>query len=364
MKKVIICIFLFILFSLIPNKTNALESITLVNEISPITNPTNLKIDYLVMPATENEDGVSGEIDELEVDFTGCSVQNYKIRKEVELDFSKVEYTKPGVYRYIVRQKRLSDTKTFIKSTQIYYIYVDVSKDDEGNNTIEVLDLVYDTEKQEKGDLIFNNETIFTHFEIENKVDGSMREQDREVYFKYKLVIKGEVNHQYNIIGQDKAVYYNGHYIGTDNTYTVKEGEDNYLYIYLKDGQKVSIGMIVEQIPYNVESSMDGESYSIGGDSLTKDIIIEQIPIDTEMIVYKVDGEKWLTLMNGEEKISKSLIAKDDNNYLLIVNKRDFDSAITGAIYNNYPFVLVIIIICSGGIIFIKNKNIKKEDNK
>ncbi len=364
MKKVIMCLLLFVIFSLVPAKTKALESITLVNEISPITNPTNLKIDYLIMPATENEDGVSGEIDELKVDFTGCSVQDYKIRKEVELDFSKIEYTKPGTYRYVVRQKKLSDTKTFIKSSQIYYVYVDVSIDDEGNNIIEVSDLVYDTEKQEKTNLIFNNETIFTHYEIENKVDGSMREQDRGVYFKYKIVIKGEVNHKYNIIGQDNAVYYNGHYITTDNTYTVKEGEDNYLYIYLRDGQKVSIGLIVEQIPYTIESSIDEESYSTDGNSLTKDITIEQIPIDTEMIVYKVDGEKWLTLMNGEEKTSKSLIARDSNNYLLIVNKRDFDSAITGVIYNYYPFVLIIIIICSGGIIFVKNINIKKGDIK
>jgi len=48
------------------------------------------------------------DISSFELDFTNTPVENNKIVKEDEIDFSNVVYTTPGIYRYGIKQQSIS----------------------------------------------------------------------------------------------------------------------------------------------------------------------------------------------------------------------------------------------------------------
>ena len=85
-----------------------------------------------------------------------------------------------------------------------------------------------------------------------------------------------------------------------------------------------------------------------------------EIPIGVNYKVKKTSGEKWISTINGEVKQEKTFSTSNDDNYCLIVNRRDYDDAVTGLFYNVLPYVLLIGMILFAIVVMIhwkKGKN-------
>ena len=106
------------------------------------------------------------------------------------------------------------------------------------------------------------------------------------------------------------------------------------MYIYLKDKQEITIGH--NELDFN------------------------EIPIDTEYTITKIDSSKWTTTINDKEIDTFTSKINNKKNEVLIINKRDYDDAVTGLIYNIIPFVLIIILMIGSFILFKKIKYKKK----
>ena len=211
-----------------------------------------------------------------------------------------------------------------------------VSYDTSYNLNVKPIAQVIDLETGEKTDLKFEHQTVLTYIKIQNQTEGSLSNTGE--YFKYKLSILGNVGDRFKMVGQDSFITFEGRQIRTEDFYEVKEGEDNFVYIYLKGNQKLTIGLL------------DGN--------------IKQIPIGTKYKIQKVGARKWNTFINGEEVVETDYLIATENpeeNQITIVNHRDFDVAITGIFINILPFILLIALGVIRNILY--NKKQKDEDD-
>lgn len=327
-KKKILIILLLILIT--PKIVLANDKITLTNRIAKTTNPTDLKITYTLLASDENELGAINEPKEIEIDFKNAIIEEDSIKAQVDIDFSTVEYEKAGIYRYILFQKELSDKKSFLENKKKFFLYVQVNNDEEGNKIKEIGELAFDSKRNEKSELEYINETNFTNIRIKNQVQGLLKDYDKNTYFKYKVSINSLPNSKYTILGQDEWINYEGESIKTEDTYTVKDTkEENYTYIYLKDNQEATIGLKANGI--------------------------KEIPIGIEYTITKINGERWETTIGDAQDTEKSFITKEEENICIIINKRDYDNAMTGWFVNIIPYIVLLSILVLGIIIFKKS---------
>ena len=334
MKKRLLEILIIGLFCLFPITTYALESIPITTTIENISNPTNAIITYQIKENGENIKGVQNAPTQIIADFSNQEVVNNTISKETIIDFSNTVFPAAGIYRYGLLQKETNDSH-IILSSKMYEIFVEVTLQENGTLIKEVDPLVVDLDEYGKGPIEYLNTTHYTTIKIENRMDGELKEYDKDIYFRYRLSIDGPVGSIYTIMGQEEEVVFDGRIVETTNQYIVKPQEaENYVYIYLKKDQSVTIGW---------NPSGFGE-----------------IPIGIQYKIKKTSAEKWNTYINNQERDERSFITTGDENYCLIVHKRDFDSAVTGLFYNVLPFVLIISIILISTLLIMKWSQKKK----
>ena len=160
-----------------------------------------------------------------------------------------------------------------------------------------------------------NGAQVGTTITITKNVSGNMRETDK--YFKFLVTIHGTNGDQYTIAGQDSVVTYNGVSVNTSSTYTV--GSTNY--VYLKDGQTITIGL-----------DNNGQTY--------------QIPIGITYSVTEQDAEEYstrITGIQGTTKTTGNLTSIDGTNLVEFTNTRD-RAALTGQFFENGIFMVVLLI--------------------
>ena len=199
----------------------------------------------------------------------------------------------------------------------------------------EVNPLALNFEEAGKEDILYRNTTNYTYIIIENRLDGELKERDRDTYFRYQISIEAPTGNEFYIIGQDEEVIFNGKLVETSNKYIVGEN-GNDMYVYLKDGQSITIGL-----------NPNG---------------FYEIPIGIRYTIKKSLGDKWLTRMNSELASEKTYTTKSDNNHCVIVNKRDYDSAVTGLFYTTVPFLTLILMVLLGIIVVISFSQKKAKD--
>lgn len=307
-KKILLLIALFLF---IPKEVFAEESITLKNTINKIANPIDSEIIYKLKPHAENPKEVENEPNDIKLSFKDIEVEDNTLTAETTIDFSNTTYKYPGTYRYGIMQKSTNDENiNLVKDT--YEIYVTVTQEDNGTLKTDVSPLVFDFENLEKDELKFTNTVNYTNMKIENKITG----YKNDVYIKYKLTLYGKVGTKFTITGQDEEIEYNGEKITTSNEYTITE-EDNYVYLYLKDSQIVTIG--INELEFN------------------------EIPLKTEYKLEVEDWEKWdIRINNEEERIKRGVLTED--NHIIITLERTYDNAVTGLFYTIIPFIILILI--------------------
>lgn len=331
MKKKVLLIILFI-FLCIPIKVLASDKITLTNKIENISNPIKDTITYKIQSQADNPKNVENIPDDIVLSFEDVELEDNTLTNQIDIDFSNTIFQTPGTYRYGLTQKSSSDDNIILAKKR-YEIYVNVTNEN-GILKTDVSPLVYDFEEEAKKELEYTNTMDYTNIVIESKVDGDYKNQDKDTYFKYKIIINGTIGSKYTITGQDEEVIYKNEKIETANEYIVKEDEDNYVYIYLKDNQKVIIG--INELEFN------------------------EIPKKIDYSITEIDGSQWETTINDEKTKTKNFKTTDKNN-ILIINKRDFDNAVTGLFYKVGPFILLLVISIFAIILYIKHAN-KKHD--
>jgi len=331
MKKLLLVLIALFLFT--PKYVYASTTLKITNTLENISNKIDASITYKIIPHADNPAGATNNPSEYTLDFTGISVEDNKIVKEGEIDFSNVVYTVPGIYSYGIKQQSISDPN-IKENDKMYEIYVNVTSEN-GNMVVDVQPLVFEFEELEKKELEYTNEIDFTSLTIEQKLSGEYKELDKNTYFKYKITFYSKIDSVYTITGQDEKINYNGEEIETTDKYISKDTEEeNYVYIYLKEGQVVTIGL--------------------------NELDFSEIPHQTEFVITKVDGEKWSTTINGKEKNTFTSRTLNKENKIVITNSRDYDDAVTGLFYNIFPFIIIIPFIILDVIVFKKMKLKKK----
>jgi len=312
--------------------TESNEKITLTTTVQNVSNDISNTFTYKIEPSIENQnDGITSPIT-FDVNFNQVTPNE---KKEAivnsEFDFSQIKFTQTGIYKYVITQIASSDKDTFPVSNQKYEIDVQVILDETNRTIVKYISSqAIDLSTNEKTNLKFINTPIYTYINVENYVTGKVPTDE---YFKYKIVVDGNIGDKYEIYGQDDVIIYENQKINTSNEYIVKAGEDNYIYVYLKDNQKITIG-------------------------LTEDNT-NQIKIGTKYKITKIGARKWNTYINDEETKDIDFLTTGENglnNKIVIVNQRDFDVAVTGVFINILPYILLIVAGVVGVILINKTK--------
>lgn len=321
MNKRIIFIFIFI-FVLLPVKALAYDtSITLTDQILNTNNTVSNTFTYRITPDSNNKSGVSNEPTEVVVTLNNVKGHNNIVSYDYEIDFSNVHYTNYGIYKYLIEEISSSDMQNYSISNEKYYIYVLYGS----AGITSVYGQAYNVTDNSKSDLIFNHNHNYTNIKITNTTEGKLSKTDE--YFKFKLVINGKVGDRYYIDGQDPIIKFNKKNINTSNYYTVKD-KDNFVYIYLKKDQSITIG---------TENN------------------INQIPIGTHYSIQKIGSRSWETTYDVINNYTTT--DNDEDNYIIIINRRDYDVAITGVFLDILPFIILIILGIVGLILLRKIGN-------
>ena len=338
--RILISLIIFMITILFANISFAVENnekITLTSTINNVSNNISNTFTYQIEPVFGNPKGGLNETKTIEVKFDNVTPNaNNQVSTNYEIDFSNIEFSEIGVYKYIVSEIDSSDKKTFPISNNKYEIYVQTTPD--GEKIVKrVHNQALDINANEKSNLLFEHEAKYTNIKVRNSLIGNLSNSNE--YFKYKLTILGNVGDTFKITGQDKEVVFGGRKITTQDYYTIKEGQDNFVYIYLRKDQIAQIGLLGNGI--------------------------NQIPIGTKYKVEIIGARKWNTKINEVQTKETDFLTASENpeeNEVIVVNEADFDVAITGVFINILPFIILIIIGAVGVVFMVKSKKNDEDD--
>ena len=300
----------------------------------------NVKYTYEITASDQNVPGATNEPETLVVDLSGVNPVDGTIEVNTALSFANTNYINMGIYRYTVREIATSNA-TYPISKQTYEIYVQNAQDTTSGQVVkQVYAQALNLDTDEKGELEFDHTKAATYILIENHTEGLL--SDTGEYFRYRLEILGEVGTRYTILGQDVSITFDGRTIATETEYEVKSGDDNYIYIYLKDEQSLTVGL-----------AADG-TY--------------EMPVGLQYRLIKDKVNRWYTTINGQhfsteaEKMDYlSTMLDPVKNKIIVINEREFDVPMTAVFLNILPFVILILIAILG---FYLIKKAKHENKK
>ena len=293
---------------------------------------------YDIIPSNENPDSVTGLVSNFEIVFDeNTEISNVTAHKEYTIDFSDVVFDKVGVYKFKVIERESENEKVYPRDTNTYIVLVnvthDVNSDNEPTNDllVDVNPLAIHEESNSKSEVRFDTNP-HTYLSLSKRVTGDMA--DSEKYFKFKIKITGG---DYSadgikIVGQDEVINYEGQTINTISTYD--SNIDNY--VYLKHGQKITIG-----------NDTENNKYLLSG--------------GTMFTIEEEGAQEYITYINGDRKDHKSItlnaVSNIDKNEAKYVNNYE-STALTGVFVRIVPFVVLLII--SIGSFILVNKRVKE----
>ena len=270
------------------------QEITIQRSVNGVTNPVTNSFTYSISAYSANPAPVNNLPESMTIDFVDVAPTDNVATKSGTLDFSNVEFTEIGDYKFLISETNSSNQKVYpVDSNHQYYLCVSVRNELDNNgqptgNLIPTLMLqVKDVQSDDKTDARFESNAQFTYIEISKDVTGNMARTDQ--YFLFSLMVNGagvKNGDRFIISGQDEEVFFNGQTIHTNNEYVV--GETNAL--YLKHGQTVTIGK--------------------SGD-------LAQLPIDMTFVISEATPSDYTSFVNGKEGSStgwiKAVALGDDN---------------------------------------------------
>ena len=327
MKKVLFLIFTLLIFSM---NVYADTSINVSKRLNGVDN-VDVTFSYEIVPKDTNPDNSNFSPNTFNISFDSNSVIEDRLSfGSYTLDFSNINFTKPGKYEYILRETSSSNQSVYPKDNNYYTIELNVLNEVDGNNNptgniiIDVLQNAYLNDTSGKGEILFETSPL-SFITLSKSVTGDMG--DINEYFKFKIEIDGD---GYTILGQDSSVVYKGETINTINTYD--SSNDNY--VYLKHDQTITIGL------------NNGEY---------------QIPSNLLYSIEEMDASNYKTYVNNSTSELKSwlthVINTPESNNVSFVNNHE-STVLTGVFVSIIPYVILISLAIIG--IYVLKKKTKK----
>lgn len=324
---------------------------------------------------TAIEGGVVGKYSfehrEEDIDDTVVDADN-----TITVEFDMSAFSEPGIYKYLVKEQAV---KTENEEDVIYnfegitndsaylYIYVEESKDDDGNVTYVITNAVLTHSNTETGkignltnrygvddepgkpdgtvnDLILTKDVTGsqgntqTEWEFTIKIEPSNADDTVEVYhIVYGTYVEG--------VWADATPAHEDYII--ENDQGIAQGT-----ISLKDGESVRIYGLSRNDKYTIsESAANTNGY-------TTTIKVNTVEVEeADWIDGNNDGKKDGVSGNVEAKVSEdNTDAYDVENEVLFTNDRDAVSP-TGIVTNVAPYALLVVIAAAGCFVFLRKRD-------
>ena len=227
-------------------------------------------------------------------------------KKTVTVDFTNVQFSQPGIYRYVITEITNADNKAVSYDTQTSGTartrYLDVYVID-NNGALEVSEYVMHT----SSDVVesatspapdkssgFVNEITSHEFTFGKEVTGNQGSKDK--YFKFTLTISGaQANTTYEVDlssaeaspAQTAATVYET----MANPATITTGSHGVVteYFYLKDGQYITVKGLPDGYMYELSelsedyTATNGISQAVNGTSAYQDPIVNTTGVTTDI---------------------------------------------------------------------------------
>ena len=330
LKKIIFFLIGLLLFGI---SVHAESSIDVTKRLNGVDNA-NVTFNYEIVPLETNPDDSNFNPNSFSISFDENSIieDRASIGKHT-LDFTSINFTKPGKYEYIVREVSSSNQSVYPKDNNYFTINLNVLNEvDAGNNPtgefiIDVMQNAFVNETSGKGEIVFETSPL-TYVTLTKSVTGDIA--DMNEYFKFKIEFDGD---GYTILGQDSSVVYNGEVITTSNVYDASK--DNY--VYLRHGQSVTIGL-------------NNDEYELSSNLLFR--IEEMDAINYKTYINNSTNDKKMWLAN--------LLNTPESNTVSYVNNME-STVLTGVFVSILPYALMIGISILG--VYVLKKKTKKTNN-
>lgn len=254
-----------------------------------------------------------------------------------KIDFSKVEFSAPGIYRYKLSEEKPTAPGVSAKTTSPLYLDVFVTSGDtkdslkvESYVLHRTTDKPVATSEQDKkaADKVegFVNEYKTQGFSFAKKVTGN--QGDRTKYFTFTLKLKNE-----NMKGSTIAVDVSGASSSDNTTKEIKlddaTGESQVVTYKLQNGDKIEIKGLPDGTQYTVVDSYEDYEASLNVEGMQKDTDKKEASITGTVNGAKVELE--------------------------FTNKKD-GTIPTGVILDSAPFILVIALAAAALVITAARK--------
>lgn len=193
-------------------------------------------------------------------------------KKTVTVDFTEVDFTAPGIYRYIITEKAgvtqqgISNDET---NTRTLDVFVEYENAEQG--TLKVSNYILypgtktdtsNVEQNAKDDGFTNTYTTYD-LTLEKNVTGN--QGDRDKYFEFSVNITGAVNgtvYTVDLTDAEGSPNVDGTTKTNSDTLTVTDGSVAATY-YLKHGQSIVIQGLTAGTKYTItEADYSGDGYS------------------------------------------------------------------------------------------------------
>ncbi len=303
-----------------------------------ITKSVELNDDKVLMPNTsfkftvEPDNTAHGTKDKLEVrpgveltgkefkvDYTNTDKSATK-DKTVEVDFSKVEFTKVGIYRYNVAEVK-GQTKGVTYDETKYQLDVYVYYDEVVGKNIAKYVVPSEKDSTKKKPIQFNNKLKTTSLTVKKTVTGNAGERDREFDFTLELIPNAEFEKGKKVTFTKK---------GKDNTKTdVVATIGEATTFKLKDGESLTLDKLPVGISYKVREA------EVAGYKTTAQL---------------KDGDSTEAYNLGDDHVS------DETPDVIEVTNNKEGIIPTGVVNTIAPFAALAIVAIGGSLYFVKRK--------
>ena len=227
-------------------------------------------------------------------------------KKTVTVDFTNVQFSQPGIYRYVITESTNADNKAVSYDTQTSGTartrYLDVYVID-NNSTLEVSEYVMHT----TADVVeaatspapdkssgFVNEITSHDFTFGKEVTGNQGSKDK--YFKFTLTISGaqaNTTYEVDLTGAEAAPTQTAAtvYETMSNPATITTGSHGVVteYFYLKDGQYITVKGLPDGYMYELSelpedyTSTNGISAAVSGSTAYQDPVVNTTGVSADI---------------------------------------------------------------------------------
>jgi len=154
-------LFLLIIPLLLPFVCFASDQIKVDCSISNLSNPTNITVEYDVIPDPSNPHNAENEPTSITLIVNeNDKVINKKVNKKLYIDFKDTIYKETGLYKYLIQEKSLSNKVDYELTNKRYEIYVQAVYDSEGNIVKNILLYGLDLSDNEKKPVYFEYRNV------------------------------------------------------------------------------------------------------------------------------------------------------------------------------------------------------------